>query len=541
MLNFAISIYAVGALTTKTIFLGKLTKLESCHMRERLLKFLAFKVVMVVAVWSAALEDSPFWLPMISYLAYIKVFVGLARDRLNGLLASPSATSVAHVRALALLAWIVTDNATWVMLHFAAFPGSDLTYRLLWLFDAVVITVEALQTATIYGIQMYDRWRVQRAQVKEGVPAHPWEAKGGLLYHIDLGLGLVIRALSVAHVFHVWWLHGLTYKPMDAVLFLDIRSLVFAIHGKIRTYAHYCKATYNLQHNFPTVVPSQLQSAEEECAICKEHMKTAKVLPCGHIYHLGCLRDWLQQSGTDNFTCPICRTPLFVKKQTLPGNSQGRLQRLSRWLTSLWRPAPYTYLDQSSAAVADNHPQQPVTSAFHVTQGSAVDLHHFQPDSSAVTHSHMDVDLHHGHVAASELHDRHTPDEWHSHRNQGNVVYSRGSSSEEQQQAQGQGQQDVGQSSSTQEAATDVNRRRGPNTSRWQSAKPQKGRQPKSTSGAEGSLNKERQQKRSQASQIDVLRNVKAVVPYLSDEVILAELDCTLDVNQAVENLLSRM
>lgn len=112
MLNFAISIYAVGALTTKvqrsswerrttllhtlavllfvalldssvwlsnarsaaglgglfrfmqTIFLGNLTRLESSHMRERLLKFLAFKVVMVAAVWSAALEDSPFWLPM---------------------------------------------------------------------------------------------------------------------------------------------------------------------------------------------------------------------------------------------------------------------------------------------------------------------------------------------------------------------------------------------------------------------------------------------------------------------------------------------
>lgn len=87
----------------------------------------------------------------ISYLAYIKVFVGLAKDRLNGLLASPSATSVAHIRALALLVWIVTDNATWVMLHFAAFPGSDITYRLLWLFDAVVISVEALQTAIIYG------------------------------------------------------------------------------------------------------------------------------------------------------------------------------------------------------------------------------------------------------------------------------------------------------------------------------------------------------------------------------------------------------
>ena len=221
------------------------------------------------------------------------------------------------------------------------------------------------------------------------------------------------------------------------------------------------------------------------------------------------------------------------------GNWQGRVQRLPRWLTSLWRPAPYTYLDQSSAAVADNHSQQPATSAFHVTQESAMDLHHFQPDSAAVTHSHMDADLYYGHVAASEPPDRLAPDEWHGHRNQGDVVYNRLSSSDEQQQAQGQ--QDVGQSSSAQEAATDVNRRRGPSTSRWQSGKRQKGRQPKSTSGAEGSLRNERQQKRSRASQKEVLRNVKAVVPYLSDEVILAELDCTLDVNQAVENLLSRM
>ena len=53
--------------------------------------------------------------------------------------------------------------------------------------------------------------------------------------------------------------------------------------------------------------------------MCFACMQAAKELPCGHIYHLGCLRDWLQQSGTDNFTCPICRTPLFVKNQRHPG------------------------------------------------------------------------------------------------------------------------------------------------------------------------------------------------------------------------------
>lgn len=46
----------------------------------------------------------------------------------------------------------------------------------------------------LVGVQMFDRWRVQRARVKQGLAAaHPWEGKGGLLYHIDLGLDLVIR------------------------------------------------------------------------------------------------------------------------------------------------------------------------------------------------------------------------------------------------------------------------------------------------------------------------------------------------------------
>lgn len=47
---------------------------------------------------------------------------------------------------------------------------------------------------------MYDRWRVQRAQTKQGVAAHPWEAKGGLLYHIDLGLDLIIRVCCVIRI-----------------------------------------------------------------------------------------------------------------------------------------------------------------------------------------------------------------------------------------------------------------------------------------------------------------------------------------------------
>lgn len=36
----------------------------------------------------------------------------------------------------------------------------------------------------------------------------------------------------------------------------------------------------------------------------------AKVLPCGHIFHLPCLRSWLEQGEHGNYTCPLCRFPL---------------------------------------------------------------------------------------------------------------------------------------------------------------------------------------------------------------------------------------
>ena len=49
------------------------------------------------------------------------------------------------------------------------------------------------------GIQVWDRWRTKRAQAGAAGAALPWEGKGGLLYHIDLGLDLVIRVCRIVH------------------------------------------------------------------------------------------------------------------------------------------------------------------------------------------------------------------------------------------------------------------------------------------------------------------------------------------------------
>ncbi|OWM67570.1 hypothetical protein CDL15_Pgr028433 [Punica granatum] len=49
-----------------------------------------------------------------------------------------------------------------------------------------------------------------------------------------------------------------------------------------------------------------------KCSICLADMEEEEAvseLPrCGHVFHLGCIEEWLEKC---QFTCPLCRTLLF--------------------------------------------------------------------------------------------------------------------------------------------------------------------------------------------------------------------------------------
>ncbi|KAF2306655.1 hypothetical protein GH714_020140 [Hevea brasiliensis] len=72
---------------------------------------------------------------------------------------------------------------------------------------------------------------------------------------------------------------------------------------RVADYIRYRKITSNMNDRFPDATPEELNASDATCIICREEMTTAKKLNCGHLFHVHCLRSWLERQHT----CPTCR------------------------------------------------------------------------------------------------------------------------------------------------------------------------------------------------------------------------------------------
>eukprot|EP00197_Chlamydomonas_leiostraca_P007948 CAMPEP_0202862562 /NCGR_PEP_ID=MMETSP1391-20130828/3557_1 /ASSEMBLY_ACC=CAM_ASM_000867 /TAXON_ID=1034604 /ORGANISM="Chlamydomonas leiostraca, Strain SAG 11-49" /LENGTH=736 /DNA_ID=CAMNT_0049542111 /DNA_START=87 /DNA_END=2294 /DNA_ORIENTATION=- len=386
LVNWLFATYSVVALVTMVVFLGRLTPRESSALTERLVKYCVFKLVFVGALLPPGMGEVAAWVGWFAIAGFMRIFMGVGRDRLEGLMAAPGAPLSAHMRAVTLVLLILVHdaiactsllsaaNATTGLMELAsgpvagvavaaaAAPGSlppmDMSRALLCAFDMAVIAVEGLKTLVRYGVHVADMHIQAKAGDDDAAlagAAASWEGKGAVLYHVELVSDVLIHCLTIAHYMHVWYLHGLSFHIVDAVLLLDVRAVLGSLAKRLRGYAAYCTATHRLRHAFPDARPTE----PEPCSICMDAMAMAKQLPCGHLFHLSCLRAWMQQGGADTFTCPNCRQPLLVDE----GKGAGRPSFLQRGVLGalrfahMWvRNAAFHYTMRAALVVLDMGP-----------------------------------------------------------------------------------------------------------------------------------------------------------------------------------------
>lgn len=162
-----------------------------------------------------------------------------------------------------------------------------------------------------------------------------------ILFAFEFGL-LVIEMFNMSCRYSLWTLDtirdsGLASKGLyvmitdlicDAlrfVTYLYFFALVFVYYGlpihiirevgqsfwelqkNANSFIRYLRLTHNLDSRLPDATPEELGS-DEVCMICYEGMTAGKKLPCGHIFHLECIRMWFQTRQN----CPFCRAEVLI-------------------------------------------------------------------------------------------------------------------------------------------------------------------------------------------------------------------------------------
>ncbi|MBA0821154.1 hypothetical protein Goarm_018028 [Gossypium armourianum] len=232
---------------------------------------------------------------------------------------------------------VVYDNR--IGLSFVLYKTLNPSMFLLLFFEPLSITFETMQVCLIYacavfminaiileailvhGFQLLEisfhavgnTVDCQRSKLFDlSVAGSFWEWKGILIRNLGFFLDLATLIMAVGHYVLIWWLHGMAFHLADAVLFLNIRALLTAIVKRIKGFIKLRMALGALHAALPDATSEEIQAYDDECAICRESMAKAKKLHCDHLFHLSCLRSWLDQGLNEAYSCPTCRKPLFL-------------------------------------------------------------------------------------------------------------------------------------------------------------------------------------------------------------------------------------
>ncbi|WCJ36482.1 E3 ubiquitin protein ligase RIN2 [Euphorbia peplus] len=319
--NFVFNAFILLNLCLKTIFFVELYPSESRKLMERLINYIIYKGTFLPLVIPATIFQAGLWSTWLTVLCSLKMFQALARDRLERLNASPSAMPWTYFRVYSVLLLVLAVDFLWLRLCLLIYKTLDSSMFLLLFFEPFSIAFETMQAMLVHGFQLLDIWlhhspgnseNCQRFKFFDSIAAGSLsEWKGVLIRNFGFFLDMATLLMALGHYMHIWWLHGVAFHLVDAVLFLNIRALLSAIIKRVKGFIKLRIALGSLHAALPDATSDELRAYDDECAICREPMAKAKKLHCSHLFHLACLRSWLDQGLNDTYSCPTCRKPLF--------------------------------------------------------------------------------------------------------------------------------------------------------------------------------------------------------------------------------------
>ncbi|KAF5179948.1 Erad-associated e3 ubiquitin-protein ligase hrd1a, partial [Thalictrum thalictroides] len=285
LLNMGLVIMCILWQLAKRVFLGSLREAEVERLNEQ-----SWREVMEIlfAITIFRQDFSVSFLAMVTALLLIKALHWLCQKRVEYIETTPSVPMLSHVRIVSFMAFLLVLDS---LLMYTSLKSLIQTWipsvSFFFAFEYMILATTTVSTFVKYVFYIRD-------MLMEG----QWEKKAVYTFYLELIRDLLHLSMYLCFFLVIFMNYGV---PLHLIRELYETFRNFKV--RVSDYVRYRKITSNMNERFPDATPEELNVSDATCIICREEMVTAKKLICGHLFHVHCLRSWLERQNT----CPTCR------------------------------------------------------------------------------------------------------------------------------------------------------------------------------------------------------------------------------------------
>jgi E3 ubiquitin-protein ligase synoviolin len=281
--NMAVAMAMLSGKILKAIFFGALRDTEVEQLIERS-KYSITETCLALTIFRS--ELTPSVMLLFGFLLFVKVFHWLCRSRIDYLEQIVPVPMSTHLRLQCLLVLLIVTDALVSYYCVQSTLEAGRSVLVLFGFEFVVLLINAVNYSIRYILLLVDGYYDAGLQFK-----------GFYIMILDVicdGLKFLIYLAFFALIFVYYGL------PIHIVREVWMSFMVF--QQRLMSFIKYIRLTRKLDERLEDATEAEIQAAGS-CLICREAMSRGKKLSCSHVFHVDCLRMWLQHQQS----CPLCR------------------------------------------------------------------------------------------------------------------------------------------------------------------------------------------------------------------------------------------
>ncbi|XP_051510816.1 E3 ubiquitin-protein ligase AMFR isoform X2 [Myxocyprinus asiaticus] len=234
-------------------------------------------------------------------LLFLQLLAQLCKDRFEYLSFTPTTTLSSHKHVLlVLMCLLVSYGGLTVIFGHLGYSNGMHTLSFMAV-EGLMVIVYMSHVIIRCIIHLYDL-------SCEG----SWDDKEVYIYYTDFIMDMGILCLDLMHHIHMLLYWNSWFSVADLIILTQLRVMSQEMQHRLLRHKTYLHIFHVMDIRFSMATLEELASHDDRCAICLEKMRTACKLPCGHLFHMSCLRSWLEQ----DMSCPTCRISFNISARS---------------------------------------------------------------------------------------------------------------------------------------------------------------------------------------------------------------------------------